>query len=586
MKNFVVGQKIGNRYEIVEALARGDGRTRYYKARDPNLRRDVVLVVQSAGFHTGQEFQTRFVRNAQVLANLRHPHIAQVYDFNVHADGFCYLVTEFVNGRTLQNILQELAQTGQRLPLDQTVRIATEVSEALAYAHSQGILHGGITPDKIIIAANGRAILSEFGLSKLMRNPSTSITATETTIGTPNYLSPEQIRGKLSDERSDIYALGVVLYQMVAGTVPFEADTPLSTMMAHVHEPVPPIKDDAVPDFLQGAIVYALAKAPEDRWQTADMLNTALKTQSSGTGAVFQVVGTDIPTISLDQPSIRLDERPSPPKPITVQTPTEDVEEKTDGTTDANPPPEDKGLIKSLKNLLNPLFGAKEPEWKWEQLRLDVATPPAVQVGRAFEIAIAIRQLASSILQEAGLDQVKSQKMQVSWPTKSQSIKLRLLISAPDCDLVQPERFILLHYQQDTPPIYFQLIARTEGRISILVTVYQDKTLLGNARIHTSAEQHVGEVEMTLSSYPLQVSLADRKLLLKNLQAAFSREELEELCFLVGLDADNFSSRKHKLVVEMVEACVREGRLRDLVEAGHQQRPHLSWQLESLPDWP
>jgi serine/threonine-protein kinase len=228
-----------------------------------------------------QDFLARFQREARAIARLNHPNIVGVYDFDTLDDNTYYLVMEYINGGTLKDKLQALASQSQHLPLAEAIRITADVTNALAYAHKQGMIHRDIKPANIMLTDTGKAVLTDFGIVKLVGgvHASAAFTATGALIGTPAYMSPEQALGKPGDERSDIYSLGVMLFQMVTGKLPFDADTPLAVVMKHVNEAVPlPISfNPDVPFRLQELILKALEKDPERRYQTADEMVSALQ---------------------------------------------------------------------------------------------------------------------------------------------------------------------------------------------------------------------------------------------------------------------------------------------------------------------
>lgn len=217
-------------------------------------------------------------------------------------------------------------------------------------------------------------------------------------------------------------------------------------------------------------------------------------------------------------------------------------------------------------------------------LRMDVAIPPQVEVGRAFDLAVAIRQAASSLLAEEDLTKVASGPVAVAWEDETDKAVVRIQVTAPDCDIDVAEQSVTLTRQQDEPPVYFLLTPRRDGRISIQVKVYQEDLLLGNARIKTMAAAEVGHVEMVVTSHPLALTANDRRRLRQNLTDAFDLGELHDLIFLLGLDKDNFPQEKDELIIDLIQTCLRQGLLRDLQSVGEEKRPLLSWNLESIPD--
>ena len=261
------GQTIG-RYRIVEHLGRG-GMAEVYKAYQANLDRYVAIKLMHQFLAADQDFISRFEREAKNVAGLRHPNIVQVFDFDVH-NGTPYMVMEYIEGDTLKTYLEQLNREGKPLPMAEAINIIREVGHALSYAHKQKMIHRDVKPANVMLDKGGRVILTDFGIAKILTGP--SFTVTGATIGTPAYMSPEQGLGRPGDHRSDLYALGVMLYQLVTGQLPYEADTPLAVMLKHVNEPLPlprTFKAD-LPEGIERIILKAMAKNPDDRFNSAD----------------------------------------------------------------------------------------------------------------------------------------------------------------------------------------------------------------------------------------------------------------------------------------------------------------------------
>ncbi|MCB9446643.1 MAG: protein kinase, partial [Ardenticatenaceae bacterium] len=315
MSDTLSGKTIG-KYEIVEKIGRG-GMAEVYKGYQKNLDRYVAIKLMHSFLISEQDFLKRFQQEARAMAALNHPNIVGVYDFDQYQEDTYYLVMEYVDGGTLKDKLETLAKNKERLPLETSVRIVREVADALAYAHRRNMVHRDIKPANIMLDKDtGRALLTDFGIVKLVGGQTMGYTATGALIGTPAYMSPEQALGQSGDERVDIYSLGVLLFQMVTGQLPYEADTPLAVVMKHVNSPTPmPISfNPDIPDALQAIILKAMAKIPEDRYATADELAAALRridlsappppkkvADSSSTIAATQLVPPEI--AELDKPS-------------------------------------------------------------------------------------------------------------------------------------------------------------------------------------------------------------------------------------------------------------------------------------------
>jgi formylglycine-generating enzyme required for sulfatase activity len=270
-----VGHTFGGRYAIGEWLAQG-GMSTVYKATDPNLRRPVAIKLIHSHLSGDPQFVQRFEQEAAGVAQLRHPNIIQVYDFNHEGDTY-YMVLEYVDGQTLQHLLKALNSSGQRLTLTQVIKIMTTICDAVAYAHQHGMIHRDLKPANVMLNRQGQPILMDFGVAKMLGE--TQFTATGAIIGTARYMSPEQASGEPLDIRADIYSLGVMLYEMLIGQPPFEGDSAVAILMKHVNEPVPNIRqlNDDVPDELVVVVERALAKEPDHRYQTAAQMAAALR---------------------------------------------------------------------------------------------------------------------------------------------------------------------------------------------------------------------------------------------------------------------------------------------------------------------
>ena len=276
----LVGKVIGNRYEILEKIGEG-GMATVYKARCNILKRYVAVKVLREEFTTDEEFIRRFNTEAQAAASLTHPNIVSIFDVG-HEDNIYYIVMELVQGKTLKEIINEDGV----LPWKWSVNIAIQVASALETAHKNNIVHRDIKPHNIIITEDGIAKVTDFGIAKAVSN--STITAFGTTIGSVHYFSPEHARGGYTDAKSDIYSLGVVMYEMLTGRVPFDADTPVSIALKHMQEkPVEPMKlNPSIPLAINKIIMKAMEKEPSLRYQNATEmlkdLSMALKDPEGG----------------------------------------------------------------------------------------------------------------------------------------------------------------------------------------------------------------------------------------------------------------------------------------------------------------
>lgn len=257
------GKLLGSRYEIIEKIGSG-GMATVYKAKDLILKRFVAVKVLREEYTTDNEFIKRFNTEAESAASLVHPNIVSVYDVGKEGNLY-YIVMELVKGKTLKEIIVEDGRMGWKW----SVKIAKQIAQALEVAHKNNIIHRDIKPHNIIITEDGVAKVTDFGIAKAVSN--STITAFGTTIGSVHYFSPEHARGGYTDAKSDLYSLGVVLYEMVTGRVPFDADTPVSVALKHMQEtPVSPIVlNPAIPKSLNDLILKAMEKDPNMRYSSA-----------------------------------------------------------------------------------------------------------------------------------------------------------------------------------------------------------------------------------------------------------------------------------------------------------------------------
>lgn len=271
-----VGHTIGNRYQIEDLLGRG-GMSSVYKAYDPNLQRSVAVKIIHPHLSEQPEFVRRFEQEAAAVAQLRHPNIIQVHDFNHEGDVY-YMILEHVPGETLEKRLSALKRANLRLPLAETLHTLSRLCDAVAYAHERNMIHRDLKPSNVIINLLGEPILMDFGIAKLVGSTAVH-TATGATVGTASYMAPEQILSKDIDHRADIYSLGIMLYEMASGTPPFEGTSAMTVMRKHIKEPIPDIrmKNSNVPNTLVAVLERALAKRPDDRFVSAVEMGTALR---------------------------------------------------------------------------------------------------------------------------------------------------------------------------------------------------------------------------------------------------------------------------------------------------------------------
>ena len=266
------GQMLGH-YQIIEQIGEG-GMATVYKAYQPSMDRNVAIKVLPSQLAESAEFTKRFQQEARIIAKLEHPHILPVFDYG-ESDGITYLVMRYLDAGTLRDRMEK----GRPLPLDEIDRLFTQLASALNYAHSYGIIHRDLKPSNALIDSQGNLFLTDFGIAKLLESASPRLTQTDAIMGTPAYISPEQAQATKVNQRSDIYSLGIILYEMVTGRVPFVAETPLAVILQHVSDPLPPpssLKPD-IPEAIEKVILKALAKDPVDRFATVSEFLTAWK---------------------------------------------------------------------------------------------------------------------------------------------------------------------------------------------------------------------------------------------------------------------------------------------------------------------
>jgi serine/threonine protein kinase len=259
-------------YQVVAPLGHG-GMAAVYKAYQPAMDRYVALKILPRQLALDPEFVGRFEQEAKVIAKLQHPHILPVHDFG-EADGYTYIVMPFVDSGTLADLMKR-----GPLPLDRIIGVMKQVGDALNYAHSRGIVHRDVKPSNVLVDASGNCLLTDFGISKIVES-SARFTVTGSLVGTPAYMSPEQAKGMAVDQRSDLYALGVILYEMATGQVPYTAETPLAVVIKHINDPLPLPRtmQPNLPEAVERVILKSLAKDPAERYASAAEMVAALQT--------------------------------------------------------------------------------------------------------------------------------------------------------------------------------------------------------------------------------------------------------------------------------------------------------------------
>ena len=293
----LVGKNVG-RYHLIEKFGEG-GMATVYKAYDTRLDRHVAVKVIATAQQNSPDFLKRFEREAKALGKLSHPHIVNVHDYG-EQDGAPYLVMEFLPGGTLKK------QMGKPMSYQKASKIVASVARALEYAHQRSIIHRDVKPANILMTDSGMPMLTDFGIAKILEEEqTTALTGVGVGIGKPEYMSPEQGQGLPVDQRADIYALGVVFFELVTGRKPYQADTPMAIILKSMSEPLPRPQSfvPSLPDEVEKVIFKALAKKPQDRYQDmgafADTLeNLSQQSPSTQSTVVDTKSADDVATIA------------------------------------------------------------------------------------------------------------------------------------------------------------------------------------------------------------------------------------------------------------------------------------------------
>src|SRR5512143_3651232 len=266
-----VGKRLGN-YDIIRLIGKG-GMAGVYEAHQPSMNRNVAIKLMAQSISEDPSFVQRFKNEAQLIARLEHAHILPVYDFGQEG-GDLYIVMRYLDAGTLEDRI-----TAGGMDVKEAVDIFTQLASAMDYAHSKGVIHRDLKPSNVLIDNQGNAFLSDFGIAKSLEGGTQNLTGTGGVVGTPTYMSPEQGLGGDIDGRSDIYALGVILFEMLTGKVPFTGDNPMQVMLKHINDmpPYPSSVKPEIPPAIESVVMRALAKEPENRFPTARAMSKALQ---------------------------------------------------------------------------------------------------------------------------------------------------------------------------------------------------------------------------------------------------------------------------------------------------------------------
>ena len=264
------GQKINNRYEIVKTIGEG-GMANVYLANDTILNRKVAVKILRGDLSGDEKFIRRFQREALSVSNLSHPNIVEVYDVG-EEDGNHYIVMEYIEGKTLKQLLKKR----ESLTLTEVIDIMTQLTDGISHAHESYIIHRDIKPQNIMIQDDGRIKITDFGIAMALN--ATQLTQTNSVMGSVHYLPPEQASGKSASIKSDIYSLGILMYELLTGSVPFKGDNAVEIALKHMKEKIPSIRkqDPSIPQSVENIILKAAAKNPRNRYDSAKEMHEDL----------------------------------------------------------------------------------------------------------------------------------------------------------------------------------------------------------------------------------------------------------------------------------------------------------------------
>ena len=339
------GQKINNRYEIVKSIGEG-GMANVYLANDKILDRKVAVKVLRGDLSSDDKFIRRFQREALSVSNLSHPNIVEVYDVG-EEDGEYYIVMEYIEGKTLKQLLKKR----ESLTLTEVIDIMTQLTDGISHAHESYIIHRDIKPQNIMIQDDGRIKITDFGIAMALN--ATQLTQTNSVMGSVHYLPPEQASGKGATVKSDIYSMGILMYELLTGTVPFKGDNAVEIALKHMKDKIPSIRkqDPSIPQSVENILLKATAKNPRNRYDTAkemheDLLNCLKEEHANDKKIVFEYPENDIDDNTPISPTVKPKKRVEKPKEEEFDEDTEELitEIKNDSSEKENDNSDDDSI--------------------------------------------------------------------------------------------------------------------------------------------------------------------------------------------------------------------------------------------------
>jgi serine/threonine protein kinase/tetratricopeptide (TPR) repeat protein len=483
----LIGQSLGQ-YRILEQIGQG-GMAVVYKAYQPGLDRYVAVKVLSPLHAKQPGFSERFQREAKAIAKLNHPNILPVYDFGQEQQ-YSFITMRYIEGaQTLKAVM------AGPLELSQVIDLIGQIAAALDYAHGQGVIHRDVKPSNVLMDGDW-ALLSDFGLAK-MTESTVDLTGTGVGVGTPAYMSPEQGQGEPVDHRTDIYALGIVLFEMLTGQIPHDAETPFGIILKRVADPLPLPRsiNPNIPESIERIVLKALASEPDDRFASAGEMASALKAVSGEA----TVTTPDRPTLVIEEQPTILSAETAPPPPL----PTEAAEE----TPGQGEPPDES--IEAVKP------GPKSPL----QLLFRSVRRPAI-IGAAIFFLIFVLGIVL-----ANLEPVRSAFVAVPTPTNTPVETETPSPTSPPTPTVLPAATHTLAPTVSPIPVDTPLpfVAATEEEVLIVVATFQQAEGLIDTEAHNEIRRAIQEAAAELDLSKLRVEVEPARL------AADARAEAREL---------------------------------------------------------